>query len=103
MMILFLWELKEQSVPIGGVHGQKPSTKKGKFSAWVRGKKGTSKKKTKMMSDEVHHLSKSHLNILSVSRLCNKDVVCHFAPKSKGGSYMILADGTVVQLIVSSV
>ena len=52
-----------------------------------------------MMFDEVHHLSKSHLNILSVSRLCNKDVVYHFAPKSKGGSYMILADGTVVPLI----
>ena len=95
----FLWELKEQNVPIGGVHGQKSSTKKGKFSAWVRGKKGSSKKKTKMMFDQVHHLSESHLNILSVSRLCNRDVVCHFAPKSKGGSYMILADGTVVPLI----
>ena len=59
----FLWELKEQDVPIGGVHGQKSSTKKGKFSAWVRGKKGSSKKKTKMMFDQVHHLSESHLNI----------------------------------------
>ena len=95
----YLWEVREQNVPIGGVHGRESSTKKGKFSAWVRGKKGSSKTKTKMKFEEVHHLSKSHLNILSVSRLCNKDVVCHFAPKSKGGSYMILADGTVVPLV----
>ena len=94
----YLWEIKLQNLPIGGVHGTAESSKKrGKFTAWVKSRKKSGEtEKTRMVFDNVNHLSSSHLNILSLSRLFNQNCIIHF---QRGNSYIIMADGTRIDLI----
>ena len=94
----YLWETKVQNLPIGGVHDTSQSSKKrGRFTAWVKSRKKAGKtRKTKMIFDNVIHLSSSHLNILSLSRLFNQNCIIHFQRRN---SYIILDDGTRIDLI----